>query len=290
MADVLTDLWRIDDYRAIIKQAEKLVFDTIRNCKDEICDLNEAMHDKKRDLRDKCDELDEQREKLNREINECIANEQSPPQESSERIDECNREYYATRNKFNNIEDLHSRFTRSICEPENKLDVLLRQISVISQDGARFLNEYVVLVEKILKPTGGTEPKSSNESGTTVTQIGFVGIYGGSYRDCKKFSSGRTGAEEVHHIPSDFSSGLSKNDGPAITMSKEDHRETASFDNKRGAKAHREKQTLLIRQGKFKEALQMDIDDIHIKFKNKYDDGINEVLLYVEQLILEGKI
>ena len=38
------------------------------------------------------------------------------------------------------------------------------------------------------------------------------------------------------------------------------------------------------------EALQMDIDDIHEKFGDKYDDAIAEMLDYVQTLIAEGKI
>ena len=41
---------------------------------------------------------------------------------------------------------------------------------------------------------------------------------------------------------------------------------------------------LLIDQGKFKEALQMDIDDIHDKFGDKYDEAISQMLEYVDGL------
>lgn len=34
----------------------------------------------------------------------------------------------------------------------------------------------------------------------------------------------------------------------------------------------------------------MDIDDIHEKFDDKYDDAINEMLEYVDKLEAEGKI
>lgn len=58
----------------------------------------------------------------------------------------------------------------------------------------------------------------------------------------------------------------------------------------REAREYREQQRELIEQGKFKEALQMDIDDIHEKFGGKYDDAIAEMLEYVDQLEQEGKI
>ncbi len=111
---------------------------------------------------------------------------------------------------------------------------------------------------------------------------------GGSYQEVKKTSNGDT--HEVHHMPSDSASNLEKDDGPAIKMDKEDHRQTASCGNSKEAREYREKQKELIGQGKFHEALQMDIDDIHDKFGNKYDDAISEMLDYVDHLESEGKI
>lgn len=111
---------------------------------------------------------------------------------------------------------------------------------------------------------------------------------GGCYRDVKKTSDGET--HEVHHMPADSASNLERDDGPAIKMEKEDHRLTASCGSSREAREYRERQKELIEQGKFREALQMDIDDIHEKFGDKYDDAIAEMLDYVEQLEQEGKI
>lgn len=111
---------------------------------------------------------------------------------------------------------------------------------------------------------------------------------GGSYRDVKKTSDGET--HEVHHMPADSASNLERDDGPAIKMEKEDHRQTASCGSSREAREYREIQKELIEQGKFREALQMDIDDIHEKFGDKYDDAIAEMLEYVDQLEKEGKI
>ena len=111
---------------------------------------------------------------------------------------------------------------------------------------------------------------------------------GGSYQEVKKNSDGET--HEVHHMPSDSASNLERNDGPAIKMEKEDHRLTASCGNSKEAREYQEKQKELINQGRFKEALQMDIDDIHDKFGDKYDDAIAEMLDYVDQLESEGKI
>ncbi len=111
---------------------------------------------------------------------------------------------------------------------------------------------------------------------------------GGSYRDVKKTSDGEI--HEVHHMPSDSATKLERNDGPAIKMEKGDHRQTASCGNSREAREYREKQKELIEQGKFREALQMDIDDIHEKFGDKYDDAIEELLNYVDELEEKGEI
>lgn len=111
---------------------------------------------------------------------------------------------------------------------------------------------------------------------------------GGSYEDVKVDGEGEQ--YEVHHMPADSASNLERNEGPAIKMEKEDHRQTASWGSSREAKEYREEQRQLIEQGKFREAMQMDIDDIRDKFGNKYDDAINEMLEYVNQLEQEGRI
>lgn len=111
---------------------------------------------------------------------------------------------------------------------------------------------------------------------------------GGSYGEI--FKEGEGDKYEVHHMPADSTTELERNDGPAIKMEKEDHRQTASCGSSREAREYRAKQKELIDQGKFREALQMDIDDIHDKFGDKYDDAISEMLEYVDKLEEEGKI
>ncbi|HBI61999.1 MAG TPA: hypothetical protein DDY31_12440 [Lachnospiraceae bacterium] len=111
---------------------------------------------------------------------------------------------------------------------------------------------------------------------------------GGSYDEV--FREGKGDKYEVHHMPADSASNLERGDGPAIKMEKEDHRQTASCGSSREAREYRAQQKELIEQGKFREALQMDIDDIHEKFGDKYDDAISEMLEYVDKLEAEGKI
>ena len=91
-------------------------------------------------------------------------------------------------------------------------------------------------------------------------------------------------------MPADSASNLDRNDGPAIKMEKEDHRKTASCGNSIEAREYRQRQREFIENGKFKEACQMDIDDIKEKFGDKYDNAIAEMNQYIKQLEKEGKI
>lgn len=104
------------------------------------------------------------------------------------------------------------------------------------------------------------------------------------------FKEGEGDTVEVHHMPADSVTELSRNDGPAIKMDKMDHRETASWGNSREAREYRNRQKELIDEGKFDEALQMDMDDIHEKFGDKYDNAINEMLEYIDELKEEGRM
>lgn len=114
---------------------------------------------------------------------------------------------------------------------------------------------------------------------------------GGSYKDVRKFvEANEHENKEVHHMPSDWSSPLERNDGPCIEMDRDDHRQTASCGRSAEAQEYREKQKELIDSGDFRGALQMDIDDIHEKFGDKYDAQIQEMLEYVDKLEQEGKI
>ena len=111
---------------------------------------------------------------------------------------------------------------------------------------------------------------------------------GGRFGDV--FVEGEGSKYEVHHIPADSASPLNRMDGPAIKMDKADHRQTASCGNSREAREFRATQKELIDCGSFDAAVQMDLEDIEVKFGSKYDSAINEMLEYIEQLKTEGKI
>jgi len=112
---------------------------------------------------------------------------------------------------------------------------------------------------------------------------------GGSYKEVHNAHKGDE-TKETHHMPADSVSELDTNDGPCIIMDKEDHMQTASWGNSKEARAYKELQREYIKEGKFREALQMDIDDIREKFGDKYDKAIDQMLSYVDKLEAEGKI
>lgn len=177
-----------------------------------------------------------------------------------------------------------------------EVETLPDKIDLLPEDilqGELLTNEIQHLPENLsprVEPSAPADtvdiPKSKN--GEEITECPKREINGGSYKDVKIDGEGEL--YEVHHMPSDSASYLERGDGPAIKMEKDDHRKTASCGMSREAREYREKQKSLIEQGKFDEALQMDIDDIHEKFGDKYDDAINEMLEYVDQLKTEGKI
>jgi hypothetical protein len=109
---------------------------------------------------------------------------------------------------------------------------------------------------------------------------------GGSYKSV--FDKAPSGGE-VNHIPPDTAYsgivGLTYNEGPAIWMTKEDHQRTASWGSSKEAQAHQDIQRELIRNGKFREAVQLDINDIRNKFKDgRYEKGIQQALSYLDSI------
>lgn len=112
----------------------------------------------------------------------------------------------------------------------------------------------------------------------------WPGQLGGSYRDVKRSNANVSDYDsEVHHIPAASVSPLPRDDGPSIIMTRDDHRETASWGRSRDATAYRDEQRELIDAGRGDVAIQMDIDDIRGKFGDRYDDGIRQMLDYVDE-------
>ena len=114
---------------------------------------------------------------------------------------------------------------------------------------------------------------------------------GGSYKDVRnQVVKNEVTDVEVHHMPAKSVSYLDVNDGPAIAMEKADHRKTASCGKTLEAAEYRNAQKEKIDKGDFMGAFQMDVDDIHSKFGNKYDKEIESAQKYIYDLKKEGKI
>ncbi len=90
---------------------------------------------------------------------------------------------------------------------------------------------------------------------------------------------------QVHHMPADSVSPYSKNAGPGIRMDTPDHMKTASWGRSKSAQEYRAVQKELIDKGLFREAQQMDIDNVRTLFGNKYDDAIQQMLEYTNELL-----
>ena len=132
----------------------------------------------------------------------------------------------------------------------------------------------------------------SSENTEGAAEANEIKKTGGSYGELKREGWGWSSEppREIHHMPSDASSPLERNDGPSIVMEYDDHKETASCGSSRDAQEYRAEQKRLIEDGKFREALQMDIDDIHDKFGDKYDGSIEQMLDYVDDLEKNNQI
>ncbi len=127
---------------------------------------------------------------------------------------------------------------------------------------------------------------SPEETGTPSVQEA-ASVTGGSYEKVK--ASNKNPNFEVHHIISAYALKkahfLTVETGPSILISKEDHTRTKSYGSKKIAKDYREDQLKLLRQHKYREAIQMDIDDLRELFGSKYDREIAEMLQYADELL-----
>ena len=137
--------------------------------------------------------------------------------------------------------------------------------------------------------------KGAEQSEKSDEKVESFEKLGGSYGELKKEGYGAYSEppKEIHHMPaysSYYDLELLRDDGPAIVMDKVDHRQTASCGNTKEAREYRSKQEALIKEGKFKEAVQMDIDDIKDKFGNKYDQAISQLKEYVNKLEEENRV
>ena len=138
-------------------------------------------------------------------------------------------------------------------------------------------------VESILTPKSVYEASKLGITEYNKQAVLTAGKKGGSYSEVCKNSNGEY--TQVHETPSFNSTNADKRaDGPSVKMLKEDHVKTASWGNSKEAQEYRAVQRELMEAGKTHEAIQMDIDNIHDLFGDKYDDAIAEMLEYATQI------
>jgi hypothetical protein len=83
---------------------------------------------------------------------------------------------------------------------------------------------------------------------------------------------------QVHHMPADSVNGLPTPKGPAIWMYTYDHEKTASYGGRKNSDNYRKQQQELINQGKFLDAIKIDIQDVQKQFPGLYDISIMQML------------
>lgn len=90
---------------------------------------------------------------------------------------------------------------------------------------------------------------------------------------------------EINHLPAKdaylklgLPTDLKESTGPSIRMEYDDHRDFISTGSGKASELWRAKQRALILQGKFDEAMKMDIDEIRRKHGTKYDAAIKEMV------------
>lgn len=158
----------------------------------------------------------------------------------------------------------------------------------LSNNASSFIGEHQVKlfsdsVENVLSPKSVYEASQAGIAEYNKQATLAAGKKGGGYNEVKQNSNGEY--TQVHETPSFESTGANtrtEGNGPSIKMTKEDHRLTASYGSSNDAKEYRAAQKALIEKGNYHDAIQMDIDDIHLKFGDKYDDAISEMLEYAE--------
>jgi RHS repeat-associated protein len=145
------------------------------------------------------------------------------------------------------------------------------------------LSETRIILEEIFLPGGywdqgmeilGPLALAGQGRSSQTCASGRTRRRGGEYGKVRSTTKGG----EVHHMPAAKVTPYPYRKAPASWMEKRDHRKTASWGSSKAAEVHRLKQADLIKRGKLREAIQMDIDDIRSKFGNKYDANIQDML------------
>ncbi|WP_016799222.1 RHS repeat-associated core domain-containing protein [Vibrio cyclitrophicus] len=163
---------------------------------------------------------------------------------------------------------------------ENLNDVF--GVEDIQKAAQEVLNPNTSFLEKSVAIVGGVaKSKLPKPADKVIDNIADSVTKGGAHGKVKGIPG-----NESHHMPADSVSPLSKNKGPAVSMDKADHRQTASWGNSKEARTYRQQQKELIEKGDFRGAQQMDINDVQSKFGSRYDSGIKQMQDYTDTLEL----
>ena len=123
------------------------------------------------------------------------------------------------------------------------------------------------------------EETSVGESGAGESGTSSNKVLGGSFKDV----DASRGADEVgHHLPQNAYNvnelGMTRNEGPALLMTKEDHALTRTY---RG----RGKQTMISDKGlNARQRMVLDIINIRENFGTKYNEGLLDAIKYAKTL------
>jgi Domain of unknown function (DUF4150) len=99
--------------------------------------------------------------------------------------------------------------------------------------------------------------------------------------------------KDSHHAPADDVSPIKRSDGPAIQMDPKDHAKTSSNGSSRDAVMYRQLIEKLLKDGKWRDAMAIEIKDIRdiakeIKDPRKYNEAAQEMLEYFKCLEKNG--
>ncbi|MEQ8902901.1 MAG: hypothetical protein RID11_09015 [Roseovarius sp.] len=116
------------------------------------------------------------------------------------------------------------------------------------------------------------------------------GLPGSKYRGGSHLGMSQPSGDgkESHHTPAKAVSPLPTSVGPAIQMDPLDHAKTASSGKRPGFQAYQAKQARLIAAGNFMGAIALDVADIKLKFEDKYDAAIGQMMAYATCLKKHG--
>jgi hypothetical protein len=153
-------------------------------------------------------------------------------------------------------EDIDAESLRGQAAMEQRAE-LLRQTEAVDTEARRLKDRIYDLTHQI---SGGADERLK---------------MGGSYGEVP------TQGGEVNHIPPDQVNGLKYNRGSAIWMEKVDHRGVTTTGSSKAAIKWRATQAQLIAEGKYYEAIKMDLDEIRTLHPGKYEKGIQQMLDYI---------